>query len=73
MYIMIRGVVGIGGRGARKSSCNRTMTCSENMTSKNRIINRVYQAPEAVMTLGFPVFLLELVEFLLIHVKLPSR
>jgi hypothetical protein len=46
MYIMIRGVGGIGGRGARKLGCNRTMNCSENMTSKNGIINGPRQQDE---------------------------
>ena len=32
--------------GARKLGCNRTMTCFENMTSKNGIINGPRQLDE---------------------------
>ena len=48
MYVTIRGAGGIGGRGGQKSSCNRTMNCFENMTSKNRIINGPRQRAENV-------------------------
>ena len=39
--------------GGQKSSCNRTMNCFENMTSKNRIINdRRQQAEELAEDVG---------------------
>ena len=46
IYIIIRGAGGTGGRGGQKLSCDRTMTCFEKMTSKNRILNGPRQRDE---------------------------